>query len=44
MSLIKIPPLIWHAIENNGSDDLYLLAYISESFNPKDPDTYYEEL
>ena len=41
---IKIPPGVWHAIENKGKDDLYLLAYISEPFNPNDPDTYYEEL
>ena len=44
MLTIKIPPYIWHAIENKGKDDLYLLAYISEPFNPEDPDTYQEDL
>jgi|SRR3989344_3818852 len=44
MLSIKISPNIWHSIENKGDEDLYLLAYISESFNPKDPDTFNEEL
>lgn len=44
LKTIKIPPGIWHAIENKGNEDMYLLAYISESYNPKDPDTYYEDI
>lgn len=44
MVTVKIPPNVWHAIENAGKSEMYLLAYTSESFNPKDPDTYYEKL
>lgn len=44
MVTVKIPPNTWHAIENTGKSEMYLLAYISEPFNPKNPDTYFEEL
>lgn len=40
MSLVKIPPLIFHSIRNVGNDEMFLLAYVSEGFDPKDPDTY----
>lgn len=44
MVMVTIPPNIWHAIKNTGEDDLYLLAYIDESYNPEDPDTFHEEI
>ncbi len=40
MVTVKIPPLITHSIKNIGKDELYLLAYVDEAFNPADPDTY----
>ncbi len=43
MVAVQIPPGVWHAIANTQKGDMYLVAYISESFNPDDPDTIYEE-
>ncbi len=43
MVAVQIPPMVWHAISNSGKEDMYLVAYIDESFNPDDPDTIYEE-
>ena len=40
LCVVTIPPYHAHAITNIGSDDMHLLAYIDESFDPKDPDTY----
>lgn len=42
MSLIGIPPNIFHSIKNIGKEDMYLIAYVNEDFDPKDPDTYRE--
>lgn len=39
--LVEIPPNVIHSIKNTGQDEMYLIAYISEAFNPQDPDTYY---
>jgi dTDP-4-dehydrorhamnose 3,5-epimerase-like enzyme len=42
----KNPELLWinpgvsHAITNEGKEEAVILAYISESFNPEDPDTF----
>lgn len=45
MIAVQIPPMVWHAIANRDKDnDMYLLAYIDESYNPNDPDTIREEL
>lgn len=41
MKLVEIPLNIAHAIKNIGNEELFLLAYVSESFNAQDPDTYY---
>lgn len=43
MVCVEIPPGVWHAISNTDDSEMYLVAYISESFNPNDPDTFYEE-
>lgn len=40
MVLVKIPSLVIHSIKNMGTEELYLLAYVDEVFNPSDPDTY----
>lgn len=42
MVLVEIPKNTLHLIENIGTTDMYLLAYIDEPFDPQDPDTYYE--
>lgn len=42
LSVVRIPPYTFHSIENVGKDEMYLLAYVDEAFNPNDPDTYYE--
>ncbi len=44
MVTVRIPPNIVHSIKNTGNDDMFLLAYISETFNADDPDTYTYEL
>lgn len=44
MVCVEIPPKVWHAIANTDKEEMYLVAYISESFNPDDPDTFYEEV
>lgn len=33
-----------HNIENIGNSEMKLLAWVNEIFNPKDPDTFYEEV
>ncbi|MFH1669540.1 MAG: WxcM-like domain-containing protein [Candidatus Woesearchaeota archaeon] len=38
--LLKINPGVSHAITNDGKEEAIILAYISESFNPDDPDTF----
>ena len=40
MLLIRIPPNYTHFIKNIGNDEMFLLAYVDEAFNPSDPDTY----
>lgn len=42
MVAVEIPRNYFHSITNIGDDELFLLAYVNESFNPKDPDTFYE--
>ena len=42
--LIEIPRNHLHAITNIGDEEMELVIYIDEVFNPKDPDTYYSEV
>lgn len=42
LMLVEIPIGYFHSITNIGNDEMYLLAYVSEPFDPRDPDTYYE--
>ena len=44
LKTIKIQPGTIHAIKNIGEDDMVLIVYASESFDPEDPDTYYEQI
>ena len=41
MALVKIPPNYLHSITNIGQEEMILISYVDESFNEKDPDTYY---
>jgi len=38
--LLEINPGISHAITNEGKEEAMILAYISESFDKEDPDTF----
>lgn len=42
MMIVKIPPNYFHFIKNIGRTEMYLLVYCDESFDTKDPDTFYE--
>lgn len=42
--VLDIPPGYTHSIENIGSDELITLFWANEMFNPKTPDTYYNEV
>ena len=44
LKTIKIQPGTIHAIKNIGEDDVVLIVYANESFDPEDPDTYYEQI
>lgn len=44
MIAVRIPPNVWHAVANKGNSEMFLLAYIDESYNPEDPDTIAQEL
>jgi UDP-2-acetamido-2,6-beta-L-arabino-hexul-4-ose reductase len=43
MVTVEIPAGVWHAIANTGQDEMFLVAHISESYNPEDPDTFKKE-
>lgn len=42
--LIEIPLNHVHNVRNTGADDLKVVAWISEVFDPNDADTYYENV
>jgi UDP-2-acetamido-2,6-beta-L-arabino-hexul-4-ose reductase len=44
LKTIKIEPGTIHAIKNIGEEDMVLLVYANEKFDPEDPDTYYEKI
>jgi dTDP-4-dehydrorhamnose 3,5-epimerase-like enzyme len=39
-TVITIPAGVAHAVRNVGEVELVVLAYITEPYNPEDPDTY----
>ena len=43
-SWIEMPIYYTHNISNTGETELVTLFWISEEFNPDDPDTFYEEV
>lgn len=40
MVAVSIPTQVFHWITNVGKDDLYLMAYCNEEFDPDDADTF----
>jgi len=44
LKMVEVPPGIIHAFKNIGSGEMILLAYISESYDPDDPDTFIEKI
>jgi len=44
LKMVEVPPGIVHAFKNIGSGEMILLAYISESYDPLDPDTFMEKI
>ena len=41
---VKITPPIIHAIKNVGDKDMVLIVYVNETFDPADPDTFYQKI
>ena len=41
---VHIPLGVIHAIKNIGETDMVLIVYANESFDPDDPDTFYEQI
>ncbi len=44
LKTVKITPGIIHAIKNQGDREMVLIVYADETFNPEDPDTYYQKI
>ncbi len=44
LKTVKITPGIVHAIKNNGEREMVLIVYTDETFDPQDPDTYYQKI
>jgi len=43
-SFVDMPIWFTHNITNIGDEELYTIFWISEHFNPADPDTYFEQV
>ncbi len=43
-SFVDMPVWYTHNITNTGEEDLYMIFWISEFFEPNDPDTFYEKV
>jgi UDP-2-acetamido-2,6-beta-L-arabino-hexul-4-ose reductase len=44
LNIVDIPPGYAHSIENIGDDEMILLIWANECFDPHNPDTYYCEV
>jgi len=44
LKTVRIPPHVSHAIENTGTEMMYLLVYTDESYIEEDADTFYEKI
>jgi dTDP-4-dehydrorhamnose 3,5-epimerase-like enzyme len=40
MVSVEIYPYTKHTLQNIGKSEMFLIAIVSEVFDPKDPDTY----
>ncbi len=43
-SFVDMPIWHTHCITNTGDEDVYTIFWINELYDPKDPDTYFEEV
>lgn len=43
-SFVDMPIWFTHNVTNIGHDELYIIFWISEHFNPDDPDTFFEKV
>lgn len=43
-SYVDMPVWHTHNIKNTGNDDLYTIFWINESYDPTDPDTFFEKI
>ena len=41
--LVRIPPGVWHSIENVGTETLYFVNYVTCEYDPDSPDEHREE-
>lgn len=44
IEIVDIPPGYTHSIENTGKEELIALFWANEIFNPRNPDTYYNNV
>jgi UDP-2-acetamido-2,6-beta-L-arabino-hexul-4-ose reductase len=44
IEVVDIPPGYTHSIENIGNEDMIVLFWANELFDPDNPDTYYEKV
>jgi len=44
LKIVRIPPQISHAIENVGTEMVYVLIYTDEPYDEEDPDTFYKKI
>lgn len=44
LQAVRIPPHVSHAIENIGTEMMYLLVYTDEPYIEEDADTFYEKI
>ena len=43
-SYVDMPVWYTHNITNTGEDELYTMFWINESYDPADPDTFFEQV
>ena len=44
IEIVDIPPGYTHSIENTGADELIVIFWADEIYNPEKPDTYFQEV
>ncbi len=38
--VVRIPPGVWHSLENVGTEVVYIINYVTAEYNPASPDEY----